>query len=554
MLPSRALRERFHASSVVAALLVLATVGLPPVLAHRAEAGPVLLGLYSQVERNPRNIKVLRDVDAWLAPTGKRIAMAGLYISMDDVVQSVPPVVNTVWNNGYVPFVNLMTGSSTAAIARGDQDAAIRNLARHFARWAGNGQRRAFLAPLPEMNGYWWTYHGPPETFKQAFRRIRQIFEEELVSRGASLSAVSWVFAPNGWSRPGDEFEKYYPGADLIDIVSVTGFNFGGCPGPTAVWDTFDTALKPYLDRAAAMAAGKPIFVAETGTVEVQAQGKGDKNQWLQELFTRLAAYPRFRGLVYNLTEIRKTLPACPQGADYRLHVPGTNLWPGVLTAMAALPNYVYWAPASPQMTKIVFGRQPAQIFADVPTMHPLALEDGDTDVAPSIHAAYAAKVIGACATAPLRYCPGSSVTREQMAVLLLRGMRGSGATPPPATGVFPDVPPTHPSAAWIEALAAEGITSGCGGGQYCPGKAVTRGEMVAFLLRSMRGRAYMPPSGTGTRFADVPPSHPLVAWIEQLAADGVADGCGGRNFCPEAPVTRAQMAVLLVRAFNLAR
>jgi hypothetical protein len=41
-------------------------------------------------------------------------------------------------------------------------------------------------------------------------------------------------------------------------------------------------------------------------------------------------------------------------------------------------------------------------------------------------------------------------------------------------------------------------------------------------------------------------------AWIEQLAAEGITAGCGNGNYCPEAPVTRDQMAVFLVRTFGL--
>jgi len=36
------------------------------------------------------------------------------------------------------------------------------------------------------------------------------------------------------------------------------------------------------------------------------------------------------------------------------------------------------------------------------------------------------------------------------------------------------------------------------------------------------------------------------------LANEGISAGCGNGNFCPEVPVTRAQMAVFLVKAFSL--
>jgi hypothetical protein len=40
--------------------------------------------------------------------------------------------------------------------------------------------------------------------------------------------------------------------------------------------------------------------------------------------------------------------------------------------------------------------------------------------------------------------------------------------------------------------------------------------------------------------------------WIEQIAAEGITAGCGGGNFCPGNPTTRGQMAVFLTQAFQL--
>ncbi len=165
----------------------------------------------------------------------------------------------------------------------------------------------------------------------------------------------------------------------------------------------------------------------------------------------------------------------------------------------------------------------------------------------------YNAGVTGGCSTSPMMYCPANTVTRDQMAVFLLRGEHGSTYTPPAATGsMFVDVPSTHWAAAWIEQLANEGITGGCGNGNYCPSTPVTRDQMAVFLLRGEHGGSYVPPEATGAMFADVPSTHWAAAWIEQLANEGITGGCGGGNYCPSVIVTRDQMAVFLVRAFNL--
>ncbi len=149
-------------------------------------------------------------------------------------------------------------------------------------------------------------------------------------------------------------------------------------------------------------------------------------------------------------------------------------------------------------------------------------------------------------------YCPLDPVTRAQMSVFLERGMRGSDFIPPPATGsAFADVEADDFAAAFIEQLFADGITGGCGGGNFCPGDTVTRAQMAIFLLRAINGAGYTPPPPSGV-FSDVDLSYWAVAWIEQLAAQGITSGCGGGRFCPDQPVTRAQMAVFLVRAFGL--
>jgi hypothetical protein len=139
------------------------------------------------------------------------------------------------------------------------------------------------------------------------------------------------------------------------------------------------------------------------------------------------------------------------------------------------------------------------------------------------------------------------------MAVFLLRGKYGSSYSPPAASGnMFNDVSSDYWAAAWIEQLAREGITQGCGNNYYCPEANVTRDQMAVFLLRAKYGGSYAPPVARGTMFVDVPASYWAAAWIEQLVTEGITAGCGSGNYCPALPVTRDQMAVFLVRTFNL--
>ena len=118
------------------------------------------------------------------------------------------------------------------------------------------------------------------------------------------------------------------------------------------------------------------------------------------------------------------------------------------------------------------------------------------------------------------RYCPDATVTRAQMAVFLLKGIHGSSYTPPAvgASTGFTDVATDYWAAAWIKQLAAEGITGGCGSGNYCPDATVTRAQMAVFLLKAKHGSSYSPPAATGV-FTDVPVGYWADKWIEQLAA-----------------------------------
>jgi photosystem II stability/assembly factor-like uncharacterized protein len=161
----------------------------------------------------------------------------------------------------------------------------------------------------------------------------------------------------------------------------------------------------------------------------------------------------------------------------------------GITTGCATMPSLLY-CPEDPvtraQMAKFlekgIHGSAytpPAgtgMIFADVPLNY-WAVN--------WIEKLYADGITTGCSITPLNYCPEDSVTRAQMAIFLLRAKHGAAYVPPAATGIFADVPTTYWAANWIEQLYAEGITTGCGIGNYCPEDPVTRAQMAVFLVRT---------------------------------------------------------------------
>jgi len=94
--------------------------------------------------------------------------------------------------------------------------------------------------------------------------------------------------------------------------------------------------------------------------------------------------------------------------------------------------------------------------------------------------------------------------------------------------------------------IYAEGITGGCGGGKYCPNASVTREQMASFLARALRL-----PAATRDYFTDDNAS-PHEGDINRVARAGITGGCAANRYCPRSDVTREQMASFLVRALRL--
>jgi hypothetical protein len=106
-------------------------------------------------------------------------------------------------------------------------------------------------------------------------------------------------------------------------------------------------------------------------------------------------------------------------------------------------------------------------------------------------------------------------------------------------------------NADYIQSFYDEGYTVGCGGGNFCPAAVHTRAQTSVFIAKGINGASFVPPACTGT-FADVPCPSPFADWIEYLYNSGITAGCGGGNFCPSLGIPNGQMAVFLVKAFEL--
>ncbi len=184
------------------------------------------------------------------------------------------------------------------------------------------------------------------------------------------------------------------------------------------------------------------------------------------------------------------------------------------------------------------------------------------------------------------QYCPGQTVTRDQMAIFIAKALAARGNLIPSrgilsgisfgssynctagGNSLFTDVAPTDQACKHIHYLAAQNVTLGCGNFKYCPAPAVTRDAMASFVAKAIVAPAggdgvpvsFSGPSGSyscdplspSTHFTDVPATHPFCKHIHFLWAKGIVSGCSATQYCPSAPVARDAMAKFIANGFGL--
>ena len=216
-----------------------------------------------------------------------------------------------------------------------------------------------------------------------------------------------------------------------------------------------------------------------------------------------LAATSLF-GWTAKSTTATITVPSTATPGIYAIKVVGTN-----------------WGRTSSTTFTVQVGAMP---FTDV------------DDFAAAIEWLYTAGITGGCA--PTLFCPNARVTRAQMAMFLDRALDLPAAT----TDYFDDDDGKTGEAS-INALAKAGITGGCRPRRYCPAAYVTRAQMAMFLDRALG----LP--NTATDYFDDDDGRTGEGSINALAKAAITGGCGPRRYCPGRAVTREQMAAFLYRA-----
>ncbi len=336
-------------------------------------------------------------------------------------------------------------------------------------------------------------------------------------------------FGLNATAGNGDGNTKYYgePYVSTLDLAPnavillhhlcyASGNSEPGNPAPTR------SVAKQRVDNYGA-------GFLRAGASAVIADGHRGAVDYLRALFTtdqRLVDLwrnqPNYHGNEFSFASTRTS-------GKTALMDPDTST-SGYYRSMVGNPNVtttqvLSGAPASPP---------PPPAYAVMSVFYDL----GKSKFVSSIQWIYDENITNGCSDT--KFCPVRSVTRGEMASFIARTMKLPAATMDYFTD---DNGKTHEGS--INRIAEAGLTNGCAPGLYCREASVNRAQMAAFLVRALDL-----PAATKDYFTDDEGSS-LESAINAMAAAGLTSGCGDRRYCPGSPVTREQMAAFLLRAFK---
>lgn len=114
-------------------------------------------------------------------------------------------------------------------------------------------------------------------------------------------------------------------------------------------------------------------------------------------------------------------------------------------------------------------------------------------------------------------------------------------------TGKFNDLPVDHPAYVAIDTLSEQNIIKGVENNKFEPENPVTRGQAAAIVNRVLKHQ----PKDLNS-FKDVPSNYAFAKDIAAMKELNIINGKSADTFAPNDYMTRAEMAVILQRAFEI--
>lgn len=494
--------------------VVLATLPILPSSVDAATEKPMLLGFASGIEWRPAVSTLTQQV-------GKPPAIYQLFFELerDWSPEPIVELLDELEARGMTPYLEI-TADDLGALNGGGHDTKLRQMATVLGGWLQQRAGRSMLiAPLPEMNAN-HSWSGQPHGYKAGYRRIRAA----LLDRGLTPNQIRFLFAPYGDHSHDFEYDDYYPGDEVVDLIGFAKIN-NGLP----TWRGYELTFGQHLDEMRTQVSlTKPILITQTASIETGPNGES-RARWLSDMFTKLKAHDQVIGAVYfNRTRPERNL-------DFRVVVNGQ-------VDRTFRDGYRSWSAPS-QASWIFDGRMDAWV-RDREARFGGFLDAHGHNFEAAIDWLAAEGIARGC-NPPLntQFCPDANVTRGHMAVFLARALD----LPAASRDHFRD-----DRGAFFEDAANRlfeaGVTQGCGPGRYCGDSEIKREEMAAFLSRS---QGLQP---TPRDFFRDDNTSIFEQSINRVAAAGITLGCNpptNNRYCPTNLVTRGQMAAFLLRALS---
>lgn len=260
-------------------------------------------------------------ISNFISLAGKRISWA--YFSnhwLNGEIRFPRANVEACRRQGVIPYIRMLPWSrlvqhqpdpifSMQAIINGQFDAPIREWARN----ARDTQYPIMIEFGPEVNGEWFPWNGKwngggtkegygdpnhpdgPERFKDAFKRVIEIFRQERARN------VTWVLHVDSQWNPQaswNQLKYYYPGDNYIDWIGVSVF---GAQLPSFPWTIFSDILGDFWWQIEAASRNQPVLISEYGVIE-DSRRSGRKAEWIREALLSISSQSRFsrvKGVTY---------------------------------------------------------------------------------------------------------------------------------------------------------------------------------------------------------------------------------------------------------------
>jgi mannan endo-1,4-beta-mannosidase len=198
-----------------------------------------------------------------------------------------PKAVATASANGRIPMITWQPNDHPLAnIIAGEEDNYLKRWARGAKAYGG----AVYIRLMPEMNGDWVAWSGDPEAYKKAWKHIVDVFRAE------GANNVKWIWAPNCVDEPKTDpnffMEAYYPGGDYVDVIGLSGFNWGTLKDYHR-WRTYEQIFTTPYDRVTKLGS-HDVWIVETASTELG----GNKATWIKAMFSS-TAFPKTKAIIW---------------------------------------------------------------------------------------------------------------------------------------------------------------------------------------------------------------------------------------------------------------